>query len=153
MKRTILTIAVIGLMAGITATSYGQLVDKKSEKARENILESKKDVIDAKKDLKEAQKDSVAEYKKFKKESETQITNNEKSIAALKVKVAKANKKEKAEYEKKLGVLEQKNASLKKDLDNYGTKGQIKWSTFKLKFENDMDKLGKDLKNFFDGKK
>ncbi len=153
MKKLVLTLAVVALGVVTASTSFGQNVDKKSEKARENLLEGKKDVLEAKKDLKTAQLDSVADYQKFRKESETKIMNNDKSITALKARVAKENLKEKAEYEKKLGVLEQKNADLKKELEDYNTKGQTKWSTFKYKFENDMDNLGKELKDFFTGTK
>jgi murein L,D-transpeptidase YcbB/YkuD len=153
MKKSILAMAAIAFVALTASSSYAQNVDKKSEKARENILEGKKDVIDAKKDLKAAQKDSVADYQQFKKESETKIKANEKSIAALKVKVSKANSKEKAAFEKKLGVLEQKNANLKKRLEDYNVKGHTKWATFKLKFDSDMDELGKEMKNFFISKK
>jgi hypothetical protein len=153
MKKTILTMVVIALMAITGSTSYGQNVDKKAEKARENIQEGKKDVIKAKQDLKVAQKDSVADYQKFKKESEAKIKANEKSIAELKVKVSKVDLKEKAEYEKKLGAIEQKNVNLKKRLEDYNAKGQSKWTTFKLKFDSDIEELGKELKNFFVGKK
>jgi len=153
MKKLISPMVAIAFVAITAAASYAQNVDKKSEKARENILEGKKDVIDAKLDLKAAQKDSVADYQKFKKESEKKIQNNEKSIAALKAKVSKTNSKEKAGYEKKLGVLEQKNATLKKRLEDYNTKGQTKWTTFKLKFDSDIEELGKELKNFFVSKK
>lgn len=152
MKKSILTMAAIAFIVVTASSTYAQGVDKKSEKARENILEGKKDVMEAKQDLKAAQKDSVADYQKFKMEAEEKIQNNEKSIADLKAKVLKAELKDKAEYEKKLGVLEQKNVTLKKSLEDYNTKGQTKWTTFKLKFDNDMDELGKELKDFFDGK-
>jgi len=148
MKKTILTMAAIAFIAVTASMSYGQNIDKKSEKARENILEGKKDVIDAKQDLKAAQKDSVADYQNFKKESEAKILNNEKSLADLKVKVSKADLKDKAEYEKKLAVLEQKNVNLKKRLVDYKLNGETKWSSFKTGFNNDMDELEKELKNF-----
>lgn len=153
MKNLIFTVAAIAFVAVTASTSFGQNIDRKSEKARENLLESRKDVTEAKRDLKIAQTDSAAEYLKFKKESEVKIANNEKSIAVLKGEVAKANLKEKADYEKKLAVLEQKNASMKKELEEYKVGVQTRWSTFKFKFGNDLDKLGGELKDFFDRKK
>lgn len=146
-------VAAIAFVAITTSTSFGQNIDRKSEKARENLLESKKNVTEAKRDLKIAQIDSAAEFLKFKKESELKIMSNEKSITALKIKIAKANLKEKAESEKKLVILEQKNASMKKELEAYKLGSQNRWSSFKFKFGNDLDKLGGELKDFFDGKK
>lgn len=147
MKKTILTMAAIVFVAVTASTSYGQSIDKKSEKARENILESKEDLIKGKKDLKIAQKDSVAQYQEFKKEYQTKILNNEKSMADLKWKSTKADMENKADYEKNLTKLEQKNASLKKRLADYTLTGQTKWSSFKTSFGNDMDELEKELKN------
>ena len=148
MKKTILTMAAIAFIAVTASTSYGQNIDKKSDKARENILEGKKDVINAKQDLTVAQKDSVADYQNFKKESEVKILNNEKSLADLKVKVSKTDLKDKAEYEKNLSALKQKNENLKKRLVDYKLNGETKWSSFKTGFNNDMDDLEKELKDF-----
>jgi len=134
MKKTILTLATIALMTGAIFTSYGQEPDKKSVKAREN--------------LKEAQKDSVSEYQKFKKESEEGFVAHEKSIADFKARITKEKKEDKAQYEKKLAALEQKNNDLKKKLDNYKEAGKDKWTAFKNKFNHDMDGLERSLKNF-----
>lgn len=142
--------AIIAFMA--SAISYGQETDKKSSKARENVKEAQKDEASSKKDLKEAQKDSVAQQK-FKKDSEKKFEANEKSIANLKVKIAKEKKASRAKYEKQLAGLEQKNTDLKKKLDDYNAEGKEKWAAFKTGFERDMDKLGKDLKGFTVGKK
>ena len=148
MKKTILTMAAIAFIAVTASMSYGQNIDKKSDKARENILEEKQDVVKAKQDLKEAQKDSVADYQNFKKESEARILNNEKSLADLKVKVSKADLKDKAGYEENLAILKQKNANLKKRFVDYKLNGETKWSSFKTEYNNDMDALEKELKNF-----
>ena len=148
MKKTILTMAAIAFIAVTASTSYAQNIDKKSDKARENIQQGKKDVVDAKQDLKVAQKYSVADYQSFKKESEAKILNNGKSLADLKVKVSKADLKIKADCEKNLAVLEQKNVKMEKRLVDYKLNGETKWSSFKTGYNNDMDKLEKELKDF-----
>ena len=148
MKKTIFGMAAIAFVALTLSTSYGQNIDKKSDKARENILEGKKDVNNANQDLKVAQKDSVADYQNFKKESEARILTNEKTLADLKVKVSKAELKDKTVFEENLATLNQKQVNLKKRFVDYKLNGETKWSTFKNSFINDLDELEKELKNF-----
>src|ERR1035437_8784180 len=135
-------------MAGSVLTSYGQEIDRKSEKAREDLKEAKQDEVAAKKDLKEAQKDSASEYQQFKIDENKKIQSNDKSIADFKVRIAKKKKENRAQYEKKLSVLEQKNTDLKKRLNDFKDSGKDNWAAFKREFNHDMDQLGKSLKNF-----
>lgn len=141
MRKSIITLSIIAIVAGAISTSAAQEPDKKSEKARENIKEGKKD-------LKIAQKDSVTEFKKFKKESEEKIAANEKSIVDFKTKIAKEKKETRAANEKKIAKLEQKNVELKKKLESYKEGDKEKWDKFKTEFNHDMDELGKALKDF-----
>ena len=141
MKKTILTMAAVAFFAVTATTSFGQSTDKKSDKAREDLTE-------AKQDLKEAQQDSVADYQIFKKDSEARFLKNEKSLADWKVKVPKSDVNLRAEYQKNLADLNQKNADLKKRFVDYKQNGETKWSSFKSEFNEDMDDLGKELKDF-----
>jgi len=141
MKKTILTMAAVAFFAVTATTAFGQNTDKKSDKAREDLTQ-------AKQDLKEAQKDSVADYQNFKKESEARFVKNEKSLADWKVKIAKSDENRRAEYEKSLAALNQKNADLKKRMVDYKQNGETKWSLFKSEFNNDMDDFGKELTDF-----
>jgi len=148
MKKLILAVAAITIMAGSFSLAFGQAPDKKATKARENLQEANKDVVNAKKDLKEAKKDSVSEYDKFRKDSEVKIKNNEKSIAEFKAKIAKQKKDLKAKNEKKLAVLEDKNNILKAKLDTYNKEeSKDKWNKFKKEFTHDMNELGKAFKD------
>lgn len=148
MKKLFLSLAVVAFMAGTLSTSFGQVPDKESVKARENLKEEKKDVVGAKTDLKVAQKDSISEYQKLTKESEVKFKNNEKSIADLRALITKTNSKEKVADLKKVGLLEEKNNNLKKKLADYKVEGQIKFTTFKSEFNRDLDLLAKELKDF-----
>ena len=94
MKKLFLSIAAVAFMAGTISTSFGQVPDKQSVKARENLKEEKKDVVVAKQDLKVAQKDSVSEYQKLTKESEIKFKNNEISVSDLRTAIVKTNSKE-----------------------------------------------------------
>ena len=81
------------------------------------------------------------------------INSYEKSIGELKARIAKEKKGNLANYEKKLAELEHKTSELKKKLEEYKEEGKEKWDSYKLKFNHDMDELGKALKNFTDKSK
>ena len=148
MKKLFLTLVVTAFVAGTTLTTFGQVPDKQSVKARENLKEEKKDVVVAKQDLKVAQKDSVSEYQKLTKESDLKFKSNEKSIAELRTSITKSASKEQAIDQKKVSLLEVKNNDLKKELADYKVLGQTQFMTFKTEFNRDLDQLAKELKDF-----
>jgi len=147
MKKLFLTVAVVAFMAG-TLTSFGQVPDKQSAKARENLKEEKKDVVDAKKDLMVAKKDSISDYQKLTKEAEVKFKANEQAIAGLRASITKSNSKEMATDQKKLTLLEEKNTSLKKELADYKVLGHTEFTTYKNKLNRELDELAKELKDF-----
>ena len=143
-----MSLVAIAFLAGTVSTTYGQVPDKKSEKARENLKEEKKDVVVAKQDLKIAQKDSTSAYQKLTKESEAKFKTNEVSIADLRTAITKSNSKEQATDQKKVSLLEVKNNNLKKELADYKVLGDTQFATFKTEFNRDLDQLAKELKDF-----
>jgi hypothetical protein len=148
MKKLVLSLAVVAFLAGTISTSFGQVPDKQSVKARENLKEEKKDVVVAKQDLKVAQKDSVSEYQKLTKESDIKFKSNEKSIADLRAAITKNNSKEQATDQKKVSIMEDKNNSLKKELADYKVLGETQFTAFKTEYNRDQDQLAKELKDF-----
>jgi Flp pilus assembly protein CpaB len=148
MKKLILSLAVVAFMAGAFSTSFGQVVDKKSEKARENLKEEKKDVVVAKHDLAVAKKDSVTEYQTLTNESNIKFKSNEKSIADLRAAITKGNSTAMATDQQKVSILEDKNNSLKKELADYKELGQTKFTAFKTEFNRDLAQLATELKDF-----
>ena len=148
MKKLFLSMAVVAFMAGTLSTTFGQVPDKQSVKARENLKEEKKDVVVAKQDLKVAQKDSVSEYQKLTKESEIKFKSNEQSIADLRATITKTNSKEMVNDQKKVSMLEVKNDNLKRELADYKVLGQTQFNSFKSEFNRDLAQLAKELKDF-----
>jgi len=130
-------------MAGIMLNSC-KSSSKKIESARDNLQDAKENVVEANKELNLALNDSIQQ---FKKESHEKISSYEKTIAEFKIKIANAKKENKAQYEKKLAWLEQKNSDMKKKLEDYKDEGQDKWTSFKNEFNHDMDELGEALKD------
>jgi predicted RNase H-like nuclease (RuvC/YqgF family) len=146
MKNNIFTYAVLGCMAGTLLAGC----DKKAEPKVEPAQEQK--VGDAKQDLKDARANYVAEWQAFKTESEQKIEANEKRIDAFKQKMEHAGTKVKAQYKKDVAALKEKNRELKKKLEEYKDEGQGKWEEFKTNFNNDMDSVGKTMKDLFKDK-
>src|ERR1035437_3264146 len=89
------------------------------------------------------------EWKEFKSNAEIKINANEKRIGEFKVKIKTASKEVKADYDKEITVLEQKNVELKKKINEYKYEGKDKWEDFKRGFNRDMDIVGKALKDLF----
>lgn len=144
MKKPILTIAAILFIAAAIFSSC-QPSSSKTEDVRDKLMDAKDKVLEADQELNLALKDSIQQ---FRKESEEKINDYERSIAELKVKIAKEKKENKAIYEEKLAGLEQKNKELKRKLNEYKEEGIDDWKKFKTEFSNDMDELGKAFKDF-----
>ena len=99
-------------------------------------------MANAKHDLSEARMSAGLEYLKFKKECELKIKSNEKCFFDLKEKLTRLNQKDKAKYQKKVSMIEQKNLNLKKKLANYkNDKEQYKWTYFKRSINHDMEEV------------
>lgn len=149
MRKTMLSMAVLVFTVGTISASYGQDLDNKSVKAKENIQKPPKNVVVAKQDLKGAQKtDAISEFQKFRKESEIKIKSFDNRIGDLKVTFYQNKIKNKEAYQDNLNLLEQKNDNLNVKLAEYNVKEQNKWASFKLEFNHDLDEIGKSLKDF-----
>lgn len=146
MKNKILTFAVTALMIGTGFNTFGQ-ADKKVSKARKNVKEAQKDLKDAKSDLSEAKVDSAADYEKFRKEAEMDISNNNMKIADLKSKKMTDNKAANEKYDKKLMALEKRNNDLQIKLNGSSSTKTSAWTSFKREFNHDMNEFGKAFKD------
>ena len=141
MRNKISTFTFVLFLAGILLTSCQSPSDK-MKNAHENVLDAKMQVTEAQQELNQALQDSIQQ---FKKKTNLVISANEKTIAAFKLKIEKANKSTKAKYEKAVAELEQKNSELKMKLEEYNEEETSKWQEFKLEFKSDMNKLGKAI--------
>jgi hypothetical protein len=89
------------------------------------------------------------EWQSFRNESGRIIEANEKRIDAFKEKMEIAGADTKAKYNEDVAVLEQKNRELRKKLESYKDEGRGKWVQFKTDFSQDMDGIGKTMKDLF----
>lgn len=117
------------------------------DKETTNTGEAKENLVEAKESLDEAKKEYVLRYEAFKLESDNKIAENEKVIAELKAKAKMESNAAKQDFEKELAALEQKNQSLKEKMSYYKDEGDDEWESFKVEFDQDMDSLGRALKD------
>ena len=133
----ILMLGLSAMLAGIITTSCNSS-EKKTEEPQQTT-ETMKPIIDT-----AAVK---ADWKIFKHDADEKISETRDSLEAFKKRIAKADKKLKAVYERRVAELEQKNAELKQKLEDYKDEGKEKWEDFKVSFNREMDKLKQELKD------
>ncbi|MGD1008484.1 MAG: hypothetical protein ABR980_14780 [Ignavibacteriaceae bacterium] len=150
MKNKFLTLIVIGFMAGAVLTGCKNTGGNNNQVVKESIG---KTIPDS-----QAVQTSLSDdWQKFKNDSQQKIQDNENSITAFKEKMEKSNsitafkekmeKSGKADYNKEIAKLEKTNREMKKKLEEYKNDGKSAWEDFKTGFNNDMDKLGKAVKD------
>jgi hypothetical protein len=139
MKKKILKIASIAFTVCAILTGCETPVEK-VEKASINFTE-------ADKELKEAQKEYVYDIENYRKETDDKITANEKSMAEFEVRIANEKKEAKADYNKKIVALQQKNIDMKKRMNDYKADGKENWELFKADFTKGMNEIGESLKD------
>ena len=130
------------LIAGLILTGFYTNLDKKVKNAQDNGKQANQGV---KKEKTKFDK----EWKEFKVNAEVKINANEKRIGEFKVRIKTASKEVKADYDKEITVLEQKNVELKQKIKEYKYEGKDKWEEFKQGFNRDMDIVGKALKDLW----
>ncbi|HUX60213.1 MAG TPA: hypothetical protein VMV32_02785 [Ignavibacteriaceae bacterium] len=140
MKNKVLTLAVIGFMAGIVFMGCQNTEEKNSQQPNESMVETKPD-------SQAVQTSYSDEWQSFKSTSEQKIQDNENSITAFKEKMKKSGTKVKAKYNIEIAKLEATNRAMKKKLEEYKNDGKSAWEDFKTGFNMDMDKLGKAVKD------
>ncbi|MHB8580701.1 MAG: sll1863 family stress response protein [Ignavibacteriaceae bacterium] len=140
MKNKIVTLGVIGFLAGVVFMGCQKAGENNSQQPNESMVETKPDS--------QAVKTSYSDdWKSFKSTSEQKIQDNENSITAFKEKMKKTGTKMKAKYNKEIASLEKSNRAMKKKLEEFKNDGKSAWEDFKTGFNNDMDKLGKAIKD------
>lgn len=140
MKYSIPMLAVAMLLMVFAIFSGCESSEKKVDVAQDEVTKAKED-LDA------ANAEYLADVEAYRKEKADLIAANDSSIVALKLKIANEKKDVKADYEKKITELEQKNKDLKVKMDDYNDEGKEKWESFKREFSHDMDELGNALKD------
>lgn len=139
-NKEILIMAVLSVMTGAILTSCNSSAQR-VENAEDNVEAANKELDDANKAY-------LADMENYRKETADKIAANDDSIAAFKARIANEKKDARADYEKQIAELEQKNTDMKKTLDDYKAEGKEQWELFKMDFNRNMDQLGQAFKDF-----
>ena len=134
MKRAILVFTVTGVLAFTNSVVLAQ----------ENAAEVSKEL---QQDLKLAKIDSAADYQKFTKAAELEISFNQKTIVDLKARKDDPNKDVSIAFDQKVLELEQDNNDLKKRIVQSDQVKTYSWTLFKNDFNRDMRELDKALRD------
>lgn len=140
MKNSIPTLAVaffLLVFAGFTSC----------ESPQKKVDDAQSEVEAANKALEVANAEYIAEVEAYRQEKAVAIAANDSTIVAVRLRMANEKKNVKADYEKTIADLEQRNRVLKAKMDNYNDEGKERWESFKQEFNRDMDELGTALKD------
>lgn len=116
-----------------------------TEKKAEKVEDAKEQVIQATEALDKARMDSANDYMAYKLASEKQIRENNEKILELKEKIKEEKAEMRKENQEALTDLDHKNEKLKQRMQEYKESDKASWAEFKLKFNQDMDALGKSI--------
>jgi dynactin complex subunit len=133
MKNLKKVITISFMIIGVMLIGCFENSEKSKQEIRDNIEEN------------EAYKLELDEYRFRIAE---QITTNENSIIAFRSRIASQKKEARADYEKKINDLNNKNTDLKMRLDAFNADNKESWEMFKVEFGRDMDELGNALRDF-----
>lgn len=114
----------------------------------EKVKKAEENVSDANDELDKENAALKKEMEDYKKEQQALIEANEKSITEFNMRIANEKSEAKADYEKKIAELNQKNSDLKKKMNDFNTSNRISWEQFKDEFGRDMSDLGTALRDF-----
>jgi len=126
-----------------------------SEKLEGDEAGGKENVVEAKTSLSESEKDSLEnlkrismdQWQKFKDESEAKIMSNKKNLVSLQASIALRSTDMKIVYRKAVAEMSEKNDNLKNRLANYEDGKSEPFTTFKQRFENDVNEIAKSIEN------
>jgi outer membrane murein-binding lipoprotein Lpp len=133
MKNSILIITALAIGVNLSITSC-------DSSPKENGLEIDESLAVA--ELDKAFEEYAEDVQSFKEEAANRIAENNKITQEFKVRIESEKKEAKADYEKRIAKLEQKNTDMKKTLDEYKADRKENWESFKTEFNHDMDELG-----------
>ncbi len=141
MKVNILKTVLTAVLLGFFITSCNNSPAAKEEE----VIEATEDLVDAKADLDQAEIDSIADFNTYKESIHLKLGENQKMIAAMKLKINSKSKVERDLDEVEINKLEKRNADLRLKIENYEQGTSQKWALYKIEFNNELDDLGKSI--------
>lgn len=116
---------------------------KRSGTAIEDVASLNQGGREASKEVRPAWQEA---YRKFKRQNDIDIAENERRIIELRKNVGNASMRFRTSYTLRIDELERRNNELRDRTDNYRGQGDAKWAAFMYSSKRDMDKLKSLLK-------
>jgi hypothetical protein len=137
------------LMIFVSCESPEQKTDEAFEHVKEEKMMAKDSFIAEKEITKVPTKveivmknESIDEWKKFKSETEKRILINENKIKEIKG-IPDSNTK----LYRQVTTLEKDNNDLRRQMDEYNEEMKVKWESFKVKINHDVNEIGIELQD------
>ncbi|MDP1745574.1 MAG: hypothetical protein Q8L90_08355 [Bacteroidota bacterium] len=119
-----------------------ELVKEEKMMAKDSFI-AEREITKVKSKVEVAMKnESVDEWKKFKFETEKRILINEKKIKEIKG-IPDSNTK----LYRQVVTLEKNNNDLRRQMDEYYEEMKVKWESFKVKINHDVNEIGIELQD------
>lgn len=93
---------------------------------------------------------SATDILRFRLQAADTIESNKKWLDKFDKTVSKDKREAREFYKKEIDTLREKNNLLKRDVEEYEDKGEGKWDTFKIRFNQSMKELSKSIRNLKD---
>jgi hypothetical protein len=148
MKPVNFTFTMAILLMAMSILAGCQLMSTKEGSVPDTVILTRQDLQDLQDDANKAAEKVVMakEWNNFKMDADITIRNNAICIAEIRVKLEKTGTTPDQVYVKKIDRLEQQNKDLKRRIKVF-QEDQSDWESFKLEFNQDLDELGRSLKD------
>jgi hypothetical protein len=137
MKKTIITLVAVSSIFVMGCNTPKEKLENAEDK-----------VVNAEDELQKAQDEYLADREAYRLETAERFAANERSIAEFEQRIANEKATTKAQYQRDIAALNQKNSDLKKKLEEYKESGKDEWQKFKDELNSDLEKLGQALNDF-----
>ncbi len=138
-KATSLKLIILSFIISSAMMACRSTVSKKEEAAEK--LQVAKNNFDS------AQKQYNNEVITYRRESAEKMTSNAKNLNTFKTELQERRDQARIDYQKRIAILEQENTELETRMDNFKDSSKADWKQFKEKFDNDLNKLEKSVKD------
>ncbi|MBN9292817.1 MAG: hypothetical protein J0G96_02420 [Flavobacteriia bacterium] len=148
MKRVILGKAVLMMFIAssvVSCTNNGERVENAKENLEETKREAAQDVAEAKEKLRKAREEYV-------RDANERIRTSDERIADMEAKAKDLKGETRENYNRAIARAKETNRELRAKLERNAEIADDKWEEFKRDFNNSMDKAGRDIEDFFQGK-
>ena len=141
-------LAAVASILFISCKSNTEQKQENLNEATDEVTSAKENVENAKDELTAARADSVNTYKNYRSEVDARLVENDRQIAEIRAKIKTQKISMRAQMNRDLDVLMQKNEDFKIEMKKQKDGAYSNWESFKDGFNSNLDNLGKSISEF-----